>query len=72
MFEDERQPAVVLVAHDEHHIDVWLREGADWRVTTVRQSGAAALPSIDCRLELADVSRDPLAPPGSSGSRAAR
>lgn len=52
---------VVLVAHDEHLIEVWRRgEAGAWTRSEAR-SGTITLTSIDCTLELAEVYRDELA-----------
>jgi len=53
---------VVLVAHDERLIEVWRREETGpWTRSEIR-SGSIRLPSIDCKLDIADVYRDELAP----------
>jgi len=44
----------------EQRIDVWIRDGAGWRVETTSGSGTAAIAPIGCALPLADVYRDPL------------
>ena len=57
----ESLEAVVLIAHDQRRVDVWLRDVGGWRVETVTGAGVAELGPLGCRLALDDVYRDPLA-----------
>lgn len=53
--------AVVLVAHDAQRIDVWSRDGTEWRLETTTAGGVAEISGVGCRLPVVDVYRDPLA-----------
>lgn len=53
--------AVVLVAHDRHHIDLWRRDGNRWTMVAADESGTVDLEEIGCCLHVEDVYRDPLA-----------
>ena len=51
---------VVLVAHDEHRIDVWSRDDTGWGLATANAGGHVRLDGIGCTLDVDDVYRDPL------------
>lgn len=51
---------IVLIAHDRRQIEVWRREPNGWLLTVVHDGGSAELHSVDCRLALDDVYRNPL------------
>ena len=51
---------IVLVGYESRRIDVYRREGAEWRHGEYRE-GAAMLPSIGCELPFEEVYRDPFA-----------
>lgn len=53
---------VMLVAHDEHRIDLWRRLGDHWTQLTFRPGESVTLDSIACALPVADIYFDPLAP----------
>jgi Uma2 family endonuclease len=55
---------VVHVAFDERRIDVWTRSGDGWAGASYREGATAELAAIDCRLDVAEIYLDPLAPPG--------
>lgn len=52
---------MVLVAHDQHRIELWRRAGDSWTLEVVSERGSVELRSVECRLELDEVYRDPLA-----------
>ena len=52
---------IVLVAHDQHQIEVWHREGEVWSLGLAHAGGASKLTSIDCTLVLGEVYANPLA-----------
>jgi Uma2 family endonuclease len=52
---------IVLVAHDEHLLEVWRREDDGSWIRSQARTGSLALPSIGCSLEVAEVYRDELA-----------
>jgi Uma2 family endonuclease len=47
--------AIVLIAHDRRHAEVWQRHGAEWRLTESDEQIV-----IETILSLSDVYRDPL------------
>ncbi len=52
---------VVLVAHEEHRIDVWTRMPDGWTARSFRAGETAAIEGVGCALVVDDVYRDPLA-----------
>jgi Uma2 family endonuclease len=52
---------IVLVAHDEHLLEVWRREDDGTWTRSQARAGALALSSISCSLDVEDVYRDELA-----------
>jgi len=52
---------VVHVAHDAERIDVWTREGNDWRMKSFGSDEHAVLDAVDCALDVSEIHRDPLA-----------
>lgn len=46
---------ILLVAHEERHIDVWRRTSAGWEFATARGAGPVMLESLDCELTLEEV-----------------
>jgi Uma2 family endonuclease len=50
----------VLIAHDAQRIEVWSREGGEWRVSVAGAGERAPLGAIDCLLEVDSIYRDPL------------
>jgi Uma2 family endonuclease len=52
---------VVLIAQDEHRVEVWGRGVGGWTVTTAGAGDRAELPAIECALEVDALYRDPLA-----------
>lgn len=52
---------VVLVAHDRKEIEVWRREDNLWTAHRFAGAHVAQLTTIECRLPLEEVYRDPLA-----------
>ena len=52
---------IVLVAHDQHQVEVWHREGDVWSLALARDGGAVKLTSIDCTLAVVEVYANPLA-----------
>jgi len=52
---------IVLVAHDEHRLELWRRDGERWTLEVARGDETMTLPSIECSLALAEVYLDPLA-----------
>ena len=53
---------VMLVAHDEHRVDLWRRVGDHWTQLTFVPGQSVTLESIACTLPVADIYFDPLAP----------
>jgi len=51
---------VMLVAHDEHRVDLWRRTGDHWTQLTFRGEESVQLESVDCALVLRDIYRDAL------------
>lgn len=51
---------IVLVAHEEHRLEIWRREQGRWTLAVARGRETAALQSVDCDLALDEVYRDPL------------
>jgi Uma2 family endonuclease len=51
---------VVHVAHDEQRIDVFTREGENWRHVSSREGDTVALAAIGCTLDVTAIYRDPL------------
>jgi Uma2 family endonuclease len=51
---------IVLVSNEARSIEVWRRAEGDWHRQETRGSGSAELASIGCRLDLAEIFRDPL------------
>ncbi len=47
--------ACVLVAHDEPLVEVYVREGEDWRRYSWRSGESARIPAIDCVLAVDDI-----------------
>ncbi len=52
---------VVLVAYDAPRVEVWSRAQGEWVVRAFGQGERAALPAIECELEIDALFRDPLA-----------
>lgn len=52
---------VVFVSHREPLIEVWHRDGEGWQKTSARRGEVALLESIDCRLDVDELYRDPFA-----------
>lgn len=52
---------IVLVAHDEHRVEVWRRRDERWSLDLSKGEDTVHLASIDCELPLPEVYRDPLA-----------
>ncbi len=57
------RPAIRLnyVAHDRRQLTVHSRQGSQWVVREVGPGRAAALPAVDCSLDVDELNRDPLA-----------
>lgn len=53
---------VLLVAHDERRIDLWRRVADHWTLLTFGPDDAVVLESLGCRLPVAEIYFDPLAP----------
>ena len=51
---------IVLIAQDRRQIEVWRREPSGWLLGVVHDGGSAELRSIQCKLALDDVYRNPL------------
>ncbi len=51
---------VVFVSHRERCLEVFAREGGDWRRSEARAGHALALESVGVRLEVDEIYRDPL------------
>ena len=59
----QRMPSlshIVHVAHDAQRIDVWSRRNGHWELDSFGAGEKAALPAIDCALDVTAVFRDPL------------
>jgi Uma2 family endonuclease len=52
---------VMLVAHEEHRVDVWRRSGTRWIQRTFREGEQVELKSVECALAVTEIYRDPLA-----------
>lgn len=52
--------AIVLIAHDEHRIEHWRRVDERWTLEVAGAGGVVELGGVECRLEVAEVYRDPL------------
>jgi len=52
---------IVLVAHDEHRLELWRRDGERWTLEVARGDETMKLRSVECSLALAEVYLDPLA-----------
>jgi len=52
---------VMLVHHDARRVVVWRRSGASWSSTEYADDAIVELRSIDCKLGIAEIYRDPLA-----------
>jgi Uma2 family endonuclease len=52
---------VMLVAHDEHRVDLWRKVGTHWTQLTVGDGGHVELESLGCTLSVDEIYRDPLA-----------
>lgn len=53
---------ILLIAHEEHRLELWRRTDASWTLEVVSGSDARVrFASVDCTLELAEVYRNPLA-----------
>ncbi len=53
---------VMLVAHDEHRVDLWRRIADRWTQLSFRPGESVVLDSLGCWLPIGDVYYDPLAP----------
>lgn len=53
---------VMLLAHDEHRVDLWRRVGDHWTQLTFGSEDTVKLESVACSLRVADLYFDPLAP----------
>jgi Uma2 family endonuclease len=53
---------VMLLAHDEHRVDLWGRVGDRWTQLTFSAAETVRLESVACELRVADLYFDPLAP----------
>ncbi len=53
---------IMLIAHDEHRVDLWRRAGDHWTQLTFGPTDAVKLESVACSLLVADLYFDPLAP----------
>jgi Uma2 family endonuclease len=51
---------IVLVAHDEHRLEVWRRDGERWSLGVAHGEERVTLRSVACELPLAEVYRNPL------------
>ncbi len=52
---------IMLIAHDEHRVDLWRRIGDHWTQLSFRPGEAVTLESLDCTLPVDDIYFDPLA-----------
>lgn len=52
---------VVFVSHREPLIEVWRHDGEGWQRASARRGEVAVLESIDCRLDVDELYRDPFA-----------
>ncbi len=52
----------MLVAHDEHRVDLWRRIGDHWTQRTFGPGESVALESLGASLPVDDLYFDPLAP----------
>ena len=52
----------VLVSQHEPRIELFRRDGSHWQYETVGPGGTLVLASLDARLSVDDIYRDPLAP----------
>jgi Uma2 family endonuclease len=53
---------VVHVGHDEHRVDVWTHAESGWERVSYVNGETAVLNAVDCRLDVDEIYRDPLAP----------
>ena len=53
---------VVFVHHDRVQLDVWSRDGTAWSERSFRAGERATLHALGCKLDVAALYRDPLAP----------
>lgn len=51
---------IVLVAHEEHRLEIWRREPDRWTLDVARDREAVTLQSVRIELPLDEVYRDPL------------
>ena len=52
---------IVLVSQDQRRIEIWRRDRETWSCHVTLDAGTAQLESIDSKLPLAEIYRDPLA-----------
>ncbi len=52
---------ILLIAHDEHRLELWTKTATDWTLEVVSGEASLQLRSFGCGLDVAEVYRNPLA-----------